>query len=159
MSPKIHESVRIAPGAQVVGDVVLEESVSIWYNAVLRGDEEQIYVGPRTNIQENCVLHGTSVTVGADVTVGHGAILHGCVVEDLCVIGMGAIVLDGARIGKGSMIGAGALVTSNTQIPPHSLVVGSPAKVIRQIPEQLDYIRKHAEVNWEHAQQFLPAKD
>ncbi len=125
----------IAPTAAVVGDVTLGENVSIWYSAVLRGDEGAIKIGEDSNIQDNCTVHG-AVTVGRGVTVGHNAILHGCTVEDGALIGMGACVLDGAVIGKESLIGAGALVTGGTVIPPHSLVLGAPAKVKRALTEE-----------------------
>ena len=125
----------IANTAAVVGDVTLGENSSVWFGAVLRGDEGAITVGDGSNIQDNCTLHG-SVRVGNRVTVGHNAILHGCTVEDGALIGMGACVLDGAVIGEQSLIGAGALVTGGTVIPPRSLVLGSPAKVKRELTEE-----------------------
>lgn len=125
----------IANSAAVVGDVTLGENTSVWYSAVLRGDEGAIKIGDGSNIQDNCTVHG-SVTVGNLVTVGHNAILHGCTVEDGALIGMGACILDGAVIGAQSLIGAGALVTGGTIIPPRSLVLGSPAKVKRELTEE-----------------------
>ncbi|MBQ3054563.1 MAG: gamma carbonic anhydrase family protein [Oscillospiraceae bacterium] len=125
----------IANTAAVVGDVTLGENTSIWFSAVLRGDEGAIKIGDGSNIQDNCTVHG-EVTVGTSVTVGHNAILHGCTVEDGALIGMGACVLDGAVIGAESLIGAGALVTGGTVIPPRSLVLGSPAKVKRPLTEE-----------------------
>lgn len=128
----------IAQGAVVCGDVTLGDKVSIWYNAVLRGDLAPIIIGDESNIQECSVLHVTNdipLTLGKGVTVGHGAILHSCTIGDNSLIGMGAIVLDGAKIGKNCIIGAGALVTGGTEIPDGSLVVGSPAKVRREMTE------------------------
>lgn len=136
--PKIHPTAWVAPGAFVRGDVTLGEQVNVWYNAVLRGDQETITVGKASNIQDNCVLHGDAgchVTVGEYVTVGHGAILHGCTVEDKCLIGMNAVVLDHAVIGAGSIVGAGAVVSAGSVIPPNSLVVGVPGKVKRTLTE------------------------
>lgn len=144
--PEIGENVMIAPGARVIGRVKLAEGVSVWHNAVLRGDVHDIEVGPYSNIHDNSTVHcdsgisglnpnGLPTVIGAHVTVGHNCILHACTIEDDCLIGMGAIVLDGAHIGRGSVIGAGALVTKGTVIPPFSLVVGVPGKVIKTLPE------------------------
>lgn len=124
----------IAKTATVVGRVSLGEQVSVWFGAVLRGDEGEIRIGDGTNLQDNVTVHG-SVTVGRGVTVGHNAILHGCTVEDGALIGMGACVLDNAVIGRESLVGAGALVTSGTVVPPRSLVLGSPARVKRPLTE------------------------
>ncbi len=130
-------SVYIAKNATVVGDVRLGERVSIWYNAVLRGDSGAIVVGDGTNIQDGAILH-ESTTLGKNCTVGHGAIVHGCTVGDNCVIGMGAIVLNGAVIGRNCIVGAGALVTGKMDAPDGSLILGSPAKVVREVtPEQI----------------------
>lgn len=135
-NPKIHGA-YLAPGAVVVGDVTLAENVSVWYGAVVRGDNGAITVGPGSNIQDNCILH-EHTTVGASCTVGHGAILHGCTVGDGSVIGMGAIVLTGAVLGEGCLVGAGALVTGKTVAPAGSVLLGSPAKIIKQLtPEQI----------------------
>lgn len=139
----------IAQGAVVCGDVTLGNNVSIWYNAVLRGDIAPIVIGDGTNIQECSVLHVSEalpLVLGEGVTVGHGAILHSCTVGDNSLIGMGAIVLDGARIGKNCIIAAGALVTGGTEIPDGSLVMGSPAKVRREMTEaEIEANRKNAE--------------
>lgn len=137
--PKIHPTAWVAPGAFLRGDVVVEEQANIWYNAVLRADQETITIGKGTNVQDNCVLHGDAgcdVTVGKFVTVGHGAILHGCTVEDKCLIGMNAVVLDHAVVGAGSIVGAGAVVAAGTVIPPKSLVVGIPAKVKKTLTDE-----------------------
>jgi carbonic anhydrase/acetyltransferase-like protein (isoleucine patch superfamily) len=134
--PAIHPSVFIAASADVIGRVTLHEEASVWYHATLRGDINRIEIGPRSNIQDNAVIHladDFGCHVGELVTVGHSAILHACTVKDEVLIGMGAIVLDGAEIGERSIIGAGALVTGGVVIPPGSLVLGSPAKVVRTL--------------------------
>ncbi len=126
----------IAPGAHVIGQVFMGEGVSIWFGAVLRGDNEPLVIGEGTNIQENCVLHtdmGYPLTIGAQCTIGHKAMLHGCVIGDGSLIGMGATVLNGARIGSGCLIGAGALVTEGKEIPDGSLVMGAPGRVVRML--------------------------
>jgi carbonic anhydrase/acetyltransferase-like protein (isoleucine patch superfamily) len=128
----------IAPDAHVIGNVQLGENVGIWFGAVLRGDNEVIQVGRDTNIQEHAMLHtdmGFPMQIGEGCTIGHGAILHGCVLGANVLIGMGAVVLNGAKIGAGSLVGAGALVTEGREFPPHSLIVGSPAKAIRTLDE------------------------
>ena len=126
----------VAPGAQVMGKVRLGLDANVWFNAVLRGDNDWINIGDRTNIQDGCILHvdpGFALMIGADVTVGHNAILHGCTVEDGALIGMGATVLNGARIGRGSLVGANALVTEGKEFPENSLIVGSPARAVRTL--------------------------
>lgn len=139
----------IAQGAVVTGDVTLGNRVSIWYNAVLRGDMAPITIGDDSNVQECSVLHvseGMPLSIGRGVTVGHGAILHSCTIGDNSLIGMGAIVLDGAKIGKNCIIAAGALVTGGTEIPDGSLVMGSPGKVRREMTEaEIESNRKNAE--------------
>ncbi len=140
----------IAPGAIVLGDVRIGRDASLWYCCVARGDVERISIGEESNIQDLCMLHadpGAPCVIGPRVTVGHRAIVHGCVVEESCLIGMGAIVLNGARIGRGSVVGAGALVTEGTEIPPGSLVLGVPGKVVRQVDEEMLGRIDHA---WKH---------
>lgn len=135
--PSIHPSAFLAASADVIGRVTLHEESSVWYNATLRGDINEIVIGPRSNVQDNAVIHLADefpCHVGELVTVGHSAILHACTVKDEVLIGMGAIVLDGAVIGERSIVGAGALVTGGTVIPPGSLVLGSPGKVVRTLP-------------------------
>ena len=135
---KISASAKIFEGAIVVGDVTLSDNVSIWYNAVVRGDIAPIIIGANSNVQECCSLHvdhAFPLIIGEYVTVGHGAILHGCTVGDNTIIGMGSIVLNGAKIGRNCIIGAGALVTQNSEIPDNSLVIGNPAKVKREVRE------------------------
>ncbi|MBO7517261.1 MAG: gamma carbonic anhydrase family protein, partial [Spirochaetia bacterium] len=134
--PKIEKPAFIADNAVITGDVIIKEDANIWYGAVLRGDIEPITVGKGSNIQDLCILHtseGTPCTVGDNVTVGHGVILHGCTVEDNCLIGMGATILDGAVIGRESIVGACALVTKDKVFPPRSMIIGSPAKAVRQL--------------------------
>lgn len=138
-------TVFVAPNATVVGDLVLGENVNIWYGAVLRGDSGTIAVGEGTNIQDNAVLHDKT-TVGCYCTIGHGAIVHGCTVGDHCLIGMGSIILEGAVLEDGCLVGAGALVTGKTYAPAGSVLLGSPAKVVKQLsPEQLQHHRENAE--------------
>lgn len=137
-TPLISPAARVFPGAVVEGDVTLGDDCAIWYNAVVRGDLDAITVGPRTNIQDGCVVHedeGFPVSIGSDVTVGHGAILHGCTVGEGSLIGMGSILMNGVRVGKNCIVGAGALLTESTEIPDGSLALGSPAKVVRPLTE------------------------
>ncbi|MBR3607212.1 MAG: gamma carbonic anhydrase family protein [Lachnospiraceae bacterium] len=135
---KIHESAYIADGAVVLGEVSIGEDCSVWFNSTVRADRASIVMGKGSNIQDNAVVHvdeGFPVYIGDNVTIGHGAIVHGCEIQDNTLVGMGAIILNGAKIGKNCMIGAGALVTQNAQIPDNSLVVGCPGKVLRQVTE------------------------
>ncbi len=147
--PRIGRDVFVARTATVVGDVTLGDQCSVWYGAVLRGDINSIVVGRGSNIQDNAVVHladDYGAKIGEYVTVGHGAIVHACVVGDECLVGMGAIILDGAEIGDQCIIGAGALVTQRTRVPPGSLVLGRPAKVVRELsPEERAGIRSWAE--------------
>lgn len=148
-SPDVTNAIWVAPNATVVGDVVLGPQSSVFYGAVLRGDIARIRVGEGTNIQDNAVVHladDLDAVIGAWCTIGHAAIVHACTIEDECLIGMGATVLDGARIGARSIVGAGAVVTPKTIIPPGSMVLGAPAKVVRQLSEQEQLgLRKWAE--------------
>lgn len=135
----------IAPNATVVGDVTIGENASVWYGAVLRGDSGAIVIGNGTNIQDNCVIH-EKTTIGDGCTVGHGAIVHGCTIGNNCMVGMGAIILNGAVIGDNCLIGAGALVTGKIQAPAGSVLLGNPAKIVKDVtPAQLDEIRQDAE--------------
>ena len=134
--PKCLGDVFVANGAMVIGDVEIGEESSVWFHTVIRGDIHCIRIGKRTNVQDQCTLHVTRndpLFVGSEVTIGHRAVVHGCTVEDLCLIGIGAVVLDGAVIGRGSVIGAGAVVAPGTVVPPHSLVLGIPGKVARDL--------------------------
>ena len=145
-SPKLDKGSWIAPGATVIGDVEIGEEVSVWFGCVVRGDVHRIRIGDRSNIQDLSMIHvthykkpdrsdGHPTIIGSDVTIGHRVMLHGCTIEDACLIGMSATILDGAVIGRESIVGAGALVTMNKVFPPRSLIVGSPAKVVRQLTE------------------------
>jgi carbonic anhydrase/acetyltransferase-like protein (isoleucine patch superfamily) len=145
----------IAPNATLVGKVTLAEDCSVWFGAVLRGDNERISLGARSNVQESATLHtdmGSPLAIGEDCTIGHNAILHGCVIGAGSLIGMGAIVLNGARIGAGCLVGAGALVTEGKSFPDHSLIVGSPAKAIRALDQdavaRLRWAAAHYVENW-----------
>ncbi len=135
----IDSSVFLADGTQIIGDVEIKENSSIWYNAVVRGDTNLIKIGKNTNVQDNVVLHvnrDRGLFIGDNVTIGHGAIVHGCTVGNNVLIGMGAIVLDGVTIGDNCIIGAGSLITMNKEIPEKSMVYGNPAKVIRQLTDE-----------------------
>ena len=136
--PAVPASAWIAPSADVIGDARLGEQASVWFGAVIRADNTPILVGDRSNVQEGAMLHSdphAPLTIGADVTIGHHAILHGCTIEDGSLVGMGATILNGAVIGTGSLVGAGALVTEGKVFPPHSLIVGAPAKAVRTLDE------------------------
>jgi carbonic anhydrase/acetyltransferase-like protein (isoleucine patch superfamily) len=137
--PNVDSSVFVAPGAHIIGDVTIGEESTVWFNAVLRGDEGPISIGKKCSIQDNVTAHlyeGFPLVIEDEVTVGHNAILHGCTVKKRCIIGMGATILDGAEIGEESIIGANTLIPSGKKIPPRSLVVGSPGKVIREITDK-----------------------
>ena len=139
VKPNIDPSAFLAKGCAVYGNVTLKSNVSVWYNATIRAMEESIVIGEGSNVQDNAVVHvdsGYQVNIGSNVTIGHGAIIHGCNIGNNTLIGMGAIILNGASIGNNCIVGAGALVTQNTIIPDNSLVLGSPAKVIRSVKEE-----------------------
>lgn len=139
IAPTLHEKSHIFEGAQVIGDVQMAEYSSIWYNCVARGDVNKIIIGKYSNVQDGTIIHNSDIyaaIIGDYVTIGHGAIIHGCTIEDHCLIGMGATILSGAVIGRGSIIGAGALVKEKAIIPPYSLVVGVPGKVVRTHGEE-----------------------
>ena len=145
--PTVHESAFVDQSAQVIGDVQIGAESSVWMNVVIRGDVHFIRIGARTNIQDGTIVHvmrNTHPTViGDDVTIGHGAVVHGCTIEDRCLIGMGAILLNGCRVGTGSIVGAGTLVPEDMVIPPGSLVIGSPARVRRSLTPEED-----ASIKW-----------
>lgn len=156
-TPQIGKNVFVAQGAILRGDVTLGEHSSVWFNAVIRAETASIVIGQNTNIQDNCVLHvdaGTDVRIGNQVTIGHGAIVHGCTIGDNTLIGMGAVILNHAVIGKNCIIGAGALITQNMVIPDNSLVIGNPGKIkrdltsseIEDIAENAAYYVKEAEI-------------
>jgi carbonic anhydrase/acetyltransferase-like protein (isoleucine patch superfamily) len=139
VAPQIHPSVFVAPSADVVGNVTLEKGASVWFNTVIRGDVNAIRIGADTNIQDGTVIHGTyqkwSVNIGRGVSIGHSAMIHGCTIGDYCLIGMQATILDGAEIGSECLVGAGALVTGGSQFPPRSLILGAPAKRVRELTD------------------------
>ena len=136
-SPVIPNSCYISQTVDIIGDVTLGEDVNIWFGTVIRGDMNYIKIGQRTNIQDNSTIHVTTQTaptiIGENVTIGHNAIIHGCKINDNCLIGMGSIIMDNAQIGEGSIIGAGSVITENTIIPPMSLCLGIPGKIIRKV--------------------------
>jgi carbonic anhydrase/acetyltransferase-like protein (isoleucine patch superfamily) len=150
MTTTIDPTAWIAPGAVVLGDVTLGADASLWYGAVVRGDTERIVIGNETNIQDLSMVHadpGVPCLIGRRVSVGHRVILHGCTVEDDCLIGMGAILLNGAKVGAGSIVGAGTVLTEGKEIPPGSLVVGVPGRVLRPVDDaaraRMDHIWRH----------------
>jgi carbonic anhydrase/acetyltransferase-like protein (isoleucine patch superfamily) len=151
VSPTVAPSAYIDASAQIIGDVHIGDESSVWMHAVVRGDVNHIRIGRRTNIQDGAIVHvmrepSHPTILGDDITVGHGAIVHGCIVEDQCLIGMGAILLNGAHVGSASIVAAGTLVPEGCVIPPRSLVMGSPGKVKRQITDdELEFIRQSAD--------------
>ncbi len=160
ITPTIPKSAFIEETALVIGDVVIGEESSVWFNAVVRGDVHYIRIGARTNIQDLSILHVTHDTyplvLGDEVTIGHHVVLHGCTVKDRVLVGMGAIIMDGAVIGEGSVVGAGALVTERTVVKPNSLVLGSPAKVKRPVTQkELAWISESAQHYVRYARQYM----
>jgi carbonic anhydrase/acetyltransferase-like protein (isoleucine patch superfamily) len=158
LTPQVANSAWVAPNAQVMGDVVMGEHSSLWYGAVARGDTATLTIGAGSNVQDGSVLHadrGAPLTIGEGVTVGHQAVLHGCTVGDGSLIGIGAIVLNGAKIGKHCLVGAGSLVTEGKEFPDGSMIMGSPAKVVRQLsPEQQEGLRQSAKHYIDNARRF-----
>ncbi|MDP8955838.1 MAG: gamma carbonic anhydrase family protein [Actinomycetota bacterium] len=138
-TPSLHSTVFIADGGQVVGDVEIGEQSSVWFNAVVRGDTSTVRIGERTNIQDGAVVHtdtGKPVVIGDECTIGHNAVIHGCTIGNGCLIGMGAVVLSGAVVGDESLVAAGALVPEGKEFGPRSLLLGSPAKLIRTLDDE-----------------------
>ena len=139
-TPSVHKSVFVAHGASLIGDVRIAEHASIWFNCVLRGDVQRIVVGARSNIQDGCILHGTTngtpTVVGSEVTVGHGAVLHACTIEDRALVGFGARVLDGAVVRSGGMLAAGAVLTPGKIVGTHELWAGNPARLLRKLTDE-----------------------
>ncbi len=156
--PRIAESAWIADSAQVMGNVELEEGASVWFGALIRGDTEVIRIGRGSNIQDLSVLHadvGKPLIVGQDVTVGHSVVLHGCTIGDGSLIGIGAVVLNGARIGKSCLVGAGALITEDKEFADGSMILGSPARVVRQLSvEKIEELRRSARNYVDNARRF-----
>ncbi len=160
MRPVLHETVFVVDSAVIIGDVKIGEHSSVWFNAVVRGDVHYIRIGDRTNVQDNSTLHVTNdifpLNIGNDVTIGHNVTLHGCTVNDRCLIGMGAILLDGSEVGEDSIIGAGTLVKEGMKIPPRSLVVGLPGRVVRELrPEEAAKIKKSAQNYIGYARNYM----
>lgn len=157
------DSVYIADGAVVRGNVTIGSDSAVWFGAVVRAEDTSITIGQRSNVQDNCVLHvdpWTNINIGDDVTIGHGAIIHGCTIGDNSLIGMGAIIMNDAHIGRNCIIGAGALVTERTEIPDGSLVIGSPAKVKRACTEEeIEHIHLNAAHYVEMAKEYKQASD
>lgn len=156
----IGNNVFIAEGAKVIAEVTLNDNVSIWFNAVVRGDVNYITIGKNTNIQDNSVLHVTTATapliIGSNVTVGHNAILHGCTIENNCLVGSGAIIWDGAVIGEGSIVGAGAIILAGFKAPPRSLIIGSPASIKKPVTDhQYEMIQASAEHYVKYAHNYM----
>ncbi|OUS36037.1 gamma carbonic anhydrase family protein [Rhodobacterales bacterium 56_14_T64] len=152
--PEIHDDSWVAPDANLIGQVVIDQGASVWFGCNIRADHEEIRVGEGSNVQENCVMHidaGYPLSIGQNCTIGHKVMLHGCTIGDNTLIGMGAIVLNGAKIGKNCLIGAGALITENKEIPDNSLVMGSPGKVVREVDtalaEKLHQSARHYQEN------------
>jgi len=156
--PSIHPTAWVADSAQVIGQVVLEENVSVWFGVILRGDNDVISVGKGSNIQENSVFHidrGHPLVLGENVTIGHQVMLHGCTIGDNSLVGIGAVVLNDARIGKNCLVGAGSLVTEGKEFPDGSLIMGSPAKVVRQMSaEQIEGLKMIAQHYIENAARY-----
>ncbi|NGZ08060.1 MAG: gamma carbonic anhydrase family protein [Nitrospira sp. LK70] len=160
IKPTIPNSCFIEGTAVVIGDIVMGEQCSVWFNAVIRGDVNYIRIGERTNVQDLGVLHVTHDThpliIGNEVTIGHHVVLHGCTIQDRVLVGMGAIIMDGAVIGEDSVVGAGALVVEGTVVPPKSLILGSPAKVKRSVTEEeLAWIKESADNYVNYAKKYM----
>ena len=156
--PLISETAWVADSAQVIGQVELAENASVWFGTVIRGDSDSIRIGRRSNVQDASVLHtdaGIPLVVGDDVTIGHHVMLHGCTIGDGSLIGIGAVILNKARIGKGCLVGAGSLVTEGKEFPDGSMIMGSPAKVTRQLtPDQMEGVRNIAQHYVENSRRF-----
>ncbi len=152
MVPTIHPTAFVADSAQIVGDVVIGKECSIWFNAVIRGDVNYIRIGDCTNVQDGCLLHVRHrqypLILGSSITVGHGAILHGCVVEDHCLVGMGAVILDNAKLGQHVLVAAGSVVRENMDIPGGVLVAGVPARVVRNLKDDEKKILEQSAENY-----------
>ncbi len=152
VTPKLHESVFLAEGARIIGDVEIGEESSVWFNAVVRGDVNFVRIGNRTNVQDNCVLHVTHerhpLVIGSSVTIGHNAVVHGATVQDFCLIGMGAVILDGAVVGPYALVAAGAVVAEGFVVPEGALVAGVPAWVRRNLTSSERTMLEHSALNY-----------
>ena len=160
--PQIEQDVFIAEGSKIIGDVYIKSGASIWFNTIVRGDLGPIKIGKKTNIQENSTLHidaDSPLIIGDNVTVGHNSVLHGCTINNNCIIGMGAVILNNANIGKNTIIGAGALIPENKKIPEGSLVLGVPAKVTRKLSEkEIENIQESADHYYDLSQKYINEK-
>lgn len=158
LTPTVHESAWVADNAQVMGDVKLAENSSVWFGVVIRGDTETITIGQGSNIQDNSVLHadhGMPLNIGENVTVGHQVMLHGCTVGDGSLIGIQAVILNGAKIGKNCLVGAGSLVTEGKEFPDGCMILGSPAKAVKQLsPEQIEGLKMSAQHYMDNAKRY-----
>lgn len=158
--PKVSPGVFIASGAVVIGQVDLSQDVNIWFNTVIRGDVNTITIGARTNVQDNTTIHVTTKTgptiIGSDVTIGHNAVIHACTIEDLCLIGMGSTILDGALIGRECFVAAGSVVTPGKRMPPGMMIMGSPAKPVRELtPEEKAFLVRSAKDYVQTAKSYM----
>ncbi|MEW5974500.1 MAG: gamma carbonic anhydrase family protein [Acidobacteriota bacterium] len=161
--PRIGEGCFIEDSAQIIGDVEIGRNSSVWFNSVVRGDCYYIRIGEHTNIQDLCCLHVTrdrnATILGDYVSVGHHAVLHGCTIESHCLVGMGAIIMDRVRVGEGSIVGAGALLTQGLEVPPGSLVLGAPARVVRPLsPQEVQDIDRYAQNYLHYKENYLKAR-
>ena len=158
LTPRIHDTAYVADSAEVIGNVELAEGASIWFGAILRGDNDVMTIGKNSNVQDGSMLHsdpGFPLTLGENVTIGHQVMLHGCTIGDGSLVGIKAVVLNGARIGKNCLVGAGALVTEGKEFPDGSMIIGSPAKVVRELtPEQIAGVSRAAKHYVENAKRY-----
>lgn len=156
--PRVHAEAFVAPSADLIGHVTVEARASVWFRALVRAEQEPVAVGVESNLQDGCCVHtdpGFPVVIGRGVTVGHGAILHGCIVEDGALVGMGAIVLNGARVGAGALVGSGTLVAEGKTVPPRTLFLGVPGRVVRELTEEdIERVRRGAQHYVELAQRY-----
>ena len=156
--PKVHESVFLAPGSWIVGDVTIGEGSNVWFGAIIRGDDDTVRIGARTTVLDNCIIEaptGLPVDIGDDVIVSHGAVVHGAKIGDKVLVGIGAMVLDGAEVGDGSIVGSGALVPPRSKIPPNQLVLGLPGKAIREVRDgEREYLAKEHERTYTKAKKY-----
>lgn len=158
LTPRVHETAYVAESAQVIGNVELAEGASIWFGAILRGDNEVMRIGKNSNVQDGSMLHsdpGSPLTLGENVTIGHQVMLHGCTVGDGSLVGIKAVVLNGAKIGKNCLVGAGSLVTEGKEFPDGTMILGSPARVVRELsPEQIAGLRHAADHYVDNAKRY-----
>ena len=159
--PVVKEGVLVASGAQLIGDLVIEEDASVWFNVVIRADCHWVRIGARTNVQDGTVVHVTQAsaptTIGRDCTIGHGAVIHGCTIETGCLVGMGAIILDHAVIGEQSLVAAGTVVTPGKVFPPRSMIMGAPGKVVRPLlPQEITALGQSVAYYLEYKKGYMP---